>query len=145
MNSRRYSNRRRRNRSRSGQPVWLWLGLAAGVAVLALVVVIVVRNARTGSSGNTTTADARSSGTTAPTGNVVDMDHLKRLHSGMTEAQVRAILGAPSTIDHYDDAQGKSRQLSWKHGDDYIAIAFVNGLSGRPHARLHGDLLVGRN
>jgi SmpA / OmlA family len=133
---------RRRRRARSGLPAWAWSALAGGAAILVVVVVAVaVRNSRSDPPGN----PAPSAGDTAPTGNTVTRAHFDRLRSGMTEAQVRAIMGPPTAVDNYDDEKGKSRQLSWRNGDEYITIAFVNGSSSPPTAVFGGYYLFGRN
>jgi SmpA/OmlA family protein len=123
----------RRPRRQRGLPAWAWLTLAGGVALVLLVVGVVAWGSLRGLARHAVSA-----------GNTVTKAHFLRLKSGMTEAQVRAIMGEPTAVDNYDDEKGKSRQLVWKNGEEYITIAFVDGISTFPTARLGGDMLFGR-
>jgi hypothetical protein len=91
-----------------------------------------------------------------PTGNTVTKDHFARLKSGMTESQVRSILGTPTAVEDSaatnralgtrvppELARLQLKQLIWKHGDDYIIVPFMGGSSGLPSGFIDGQFLVG--
>jgi hypothetical protein len=110
--------------------------VVVGLLVIGIVMVVRTSPRRPGNTPPTSN--------TEPTGNTVTRAHFDRLRSGMTEAQVIAIMGPPAAAENHDDAQGKSRQLVWRNGNEYITVAFVGGASSPPSARIGGDYLFGR-
>jgi len=131
--------RRRRRRPRGGLPAWAWWAIGGGAALLALIVVLL------------TVFSFRE-----PTGNTVTKANFARLKSGMTERQVRSIMGAPTEVLDSADVNRalgtkvppelaglRMKQFMWKQGDDYVGIAFANGKASFPYGFIDGEHLVG--
>jgi predicted Zn finger-like uncharacterized protein len=97
-----------------GVPVWVWL-VGGGVLVLFL--------ACLGGGGLVYWL------ATGPMRNRVTPENADRIRTGMTEAEVKAILGRPTE----DSNLGQSRNpaalhiLTWRNGGNQITVTFRNG------------------
>lgn len=107
--------RYRGGRRRKGMPLWAWLTIGGG-GVFLLIVIVVVVLAATGTFGSKVT-----------------MENFKKINRGMSESEVRDILGAPD--DRNMSAPFGPQIVSWKDGDNEIQVIFVNnkvrGMSAR--------------
>jgi predicted Zn finger-like uncharacterized protein len=117
---------RRSRRSQSGTPVWVWFAIGGGVLLVLLLVggVIVLF-------------------TTGVLGNKVTYENFQKLKWGMSEAEVKAILGPPTEVSDLQTFFGNNplqlpgqqpfplggnlRVLVWKHRENYISVMFTDG------------------
>jgi hypothetical protein len=113
------SEEERPRRKKRGVPMWLWLAGGGGVIVAATVVILVVVLGG-GSGGNITN------------------ENLQKIKNGMLEADVRAILGAPSyAVNDPTNPTGKlnpeevkfraNKTLVWQSGSNRIHVDFFEG------------------
>jgi predicted Zn finger-like uncharacterized protein len=114
----------------SGVPVWVWPVVGGGVLLVIIVVVVLVMTLGGG-------------------GNKVTPENYNRLHAGMTEAEVRSILGPPTEVvdakqvfeQHplFKQAPGfkdnpfvgnfqnmMPKVCTWRHGQNVITVQFLN-------------------
>jgi hypothetical protein len=101
---------------KGGIPLWVWLAGGGGLALLVLVVGVVVILLASGAVGNKVTAE-----------------NYQKLKMGMSEAEVRAILGNPSEsadagafLGRAPRGLGSMRVLVWKSGRSAISVGFMN-------------------
>ena len=113
------SEEERPRRKKGGVPMWLWLA-AGGGGLIAVTVVILVVVLGGGSGGNITN------------------ENLQKIKNGMLEADVRAILGAPSyAVNDPTNPTGKLnpeevkfravKTLVWQSGSNRIHVDFFEG------------------
>ncbi len=57
----------------------------------------------------------------------ISQENFEKIQTGMTLAQVTAILGEPTESSSVDVAVFSGTVSKWKHGDVTITIQFVNG------------------
>ena len=57
----------------------------------------------------------------------ISQENFEKIHTGMTLAQVTAILGEPTESSSVDVAVFSGTVSKWKAGDVTITIQFVNG------------------
>lgn len=57
----------------------------------------------------------------------INQDNFDTIKIGMTQAQVKAILGEPTESSSLDIAGFSGTTSTWKSGDITIAIRFING------------------
>jgi hypothetical protein len=93
---------RGRRRKQAGSLLWLWL-LLGGVGLLLVVggVVLVILLAGSGS---------------------VTRENFDKLSAGMSENEVRGVLGSPSRMMNL----GMSKTLIWQRGDNIITVGLMN-------------------
>jgi hypothetical protein len=60
-------------------------------------------------------------------GGTVNQENFDKIHTGMTQAQVTAILGEPTEASSVDLAVFSGTVSKWVQGDATISIQFVNG------------------
>jgi hypothetical protein len=65
--------------------------------------------------------------TLAGCGSRINQDNFDKVQTGMTLAQVKIILGAPTESSSVDVAVFSGTVSKWKAGDTLITIQFVNG------------------
>jgi outer membrane protein assembly factor BamE (lipoprotein component of BamABCDE complex) len=66
-------------------------------------------------------------GVVACAGSQITRENFDKIKTGMTAAQVTAILGEPTESSSVDVAVFSGTISKWKHGDITITIQFVNG------------------
>jgi outer membrane protein assembly factor BamE (lipoprotein component of BamABCDE complex) len=57
----------------------------------------------------------------------VTKENFDKIHTGMTQAQVQAILGEPTESSSVDLPVFSGTSSTWRAGDTSITIQFVNG------------------
>jgi len=117
--------RRRGRGRRAGIPVWVWPVIGGVVLFVLTLVGGIVFLVATGTLGTKVT-----------------QENFNKLQMGMTETQVKAILGTPTEVTDLGGFFGNNplfagaglRQLVWKHGQNQISVTFsgdrVTSLSG---------------
>lgn len=94
-------DRPRRRRAKRGVPLWAWLA-GGGSLLLLIVVVVVVVGGRKGDPGGTGGGNKGDlSG-----GGVLTLENFRKLKRGMSQAEVRAIFGAPQDTAGGPDLPG---------------------------------------
>jgi len=110
-------------RKKGGLPTWVWVVGGIGAAVLLLGCL--------GGGGLLVWLGSRS------LTNRVTEENYQKIKPGMSEAQVKAILGEPTAVEDLDKAAGKLginvgmpstglRVLAWKNGNNQITLTFRN-------------------
>jgi len=65
--------------------------------------------------------------TLAACGSRLTQENLNRIENGMTEEQVKAILGKPTSVESAGALGMTSASYTYKSGDQEVKIMFVNG------------------
>lgn len=110
-------------RTKGGVPAWVWIVGGIGVAVLLL-----------GCAGGGGLIIWLASGSLT---NKVTEENYKKIKLGMSEAEVKAILGEPTAVEDLDKAASKLginvrmptsglRVLIWRNGNNQITLSFRN-------------------
>jgi hypothetical protein len=114
---------RRRRARQGGVPVWVWLAVGGGALLLlgmcAVGGLIVWAVSGGGSGGGSLPAFLG--------GNPVTADNYYKINYGMTEAQVKNILGQPTSAQNTTVLFRGDRILTWQNGNDQIILFFDNG------------------
>jgi predicted Zn finger-like uncharacterized protein len=109
--------RRRGRGRRAGVPVWVWLLIGGGILLLLVLVGVVVVLFATGAIGNKITEE-----------------NFAKLKAGMSEVEVKAILGPPTEVNDVGIKAANPlfpgglgvRVLTWKHGQNQVIVGFLN-------------------
>jgi predicted Zn finger-like uncharacterized protein len=109
--------RPRRRGRRAGVPVWVWLLIGGGVLLVLMIVGVVVVLFATGTLGNKITEE-----------------NFAKLKAGMSEAEVKAILGPPTEVNDIGIKAANPffpgglgvRVLTWRHGQNQVIVGFLN-------------------
>ena len=112
--------RRPRPKKKGGMPTGLLIGLGIGVFVLLLGCL--------GGGGVLLWIYG-------PFANRVTRENFDKINNGMTEAEVKAILGEPNALNDANPFGNRpmginpfgGNVLAWKHNNDVIAVSFRNG------------------
>jgi hypothetical protein len=109
--------RRPRPKRQGGVPVWVWLAVGGGgLLLLGLCVVGGVAVWLAGGGPNPLG------------GNTVTLANYYKIQRGMTEAEVKGVLGPPADTSVAPAFAGGKRDLTWRSGDgSSIIITFDNG------------------
>jgi hypothetical protein len=121
--------RRTRNRSRGGMPLWGWLAIGGGGLFLLCgccgVPGILLATGTFHWPWSTASSGSASSGSASPTvvtGPRVTLANGDKLKKGMTETQVRAIMGEPT----FTNRIGNIKVAAWQERLNVITVSFQN-------------------